>query len=126
MLVQAYIKGDGTIAVLDSDVCKVFDRAGRLTSDNVALTPDIVRGKSLYKAISILSSKGVVEIALFDEGDIRKYKGDYDITVNLINLGGYIRRIQTKGKIKDMNYTQMIFLYNSNENLDNIMRKVVK
>ena len=42
-----------------------------------------------------------------------------------MNIGGFIRRIQTKGVSGDVKYTQMVFLYNNDENLEEIMRKVV-
>lgn len=125
MLVQAYIKGNDTVAVIDSDMCKIFDRSGRILNDNAPLTPDIVMGRDVYKAISVLSSSTEVEIALFDEAEVRKYKGDSNTVFSLMSVGGFIRRIQTKGVSNGIKYTQMIFLYSCDKDLEEIMRKVV-
>lgn len=125
MFVQAYIGGNDYISVIDNKICKVFDRSGRVDKENTPITPSILNGKSLYKAISILSSSNTVEIALFDEGDVRKYKGTSDTVFSLMKTGGFIRRLQTKGVHGGVKYTQMIFLYSVDKDLNDILRKAV-
>lgn len=127
MLIQAYIKGDGSITVKENDRGYFFDNTGRFVKQD-ALTSDVVKGKRLYKAISVLSSCGDVEVAVFDDStDIKKYKGDLSTVTKLaMDERGYIKRIQMTGVFADIRFTQMVFIYDLDKNLDKIIERNVK
>ena len=100
---------DADFALIDGDTVRLFDMAGLFMRDTT-LDTNILTRRQVYKAISVLSSNGVVELCLFDESNEKKLS-DLTAIERIIQKGGYFKRVQLNGTVQGIRYRQMVFVY---------------
>lgn len=114
---------NGEFGVLEDDRLRLFDRVGNLVNDNAQITTDIIKRKSIYQAISILNSGGICEAITLSNNILNRYNCDSDIWLKLIEKQGFFKRLQLKGVESNVRYTQMIFIYQTGINIDNLLQE---
>lgn len=110
---------DGSVAIKDGDTIRKFDKFGNDVSKSLSMKD--MSGFVPFKAVSILTSLGTVQVGVFDtESEMVEYEGTLNTLMNLISRGGFIRRVMCKGIDNGISYTQIIFLYSQDCNLGDI------
>lgn len=115
-MVEGCILPDKTFAILDGDSCYIFDMVGRFKSKG-DITANVIMNKKQYKAISVLSCSGDVEIAVFDSDGVFKKTGNSQSAMTLLSQRGFVRRLQRSGTEQGIKFTQMVFIYNTDVNV---------
>lgn len=107
-MILASITKDG-VTIIDGDIAKKWDNFG-----NEVSTVDVkdISSAEPYKAISVLTSMGESEIAVYDNQH-HVFKGDSSSVITINSKGMFLRRLRSKGRHEGVSYTQTIFLYGS-------------
>lgn len=101
---------DGCI-VCDDGVLYKFDIGGRFVSGNL---PIAQYGSNLVdvNAVSLLSSSGKSDIAVFDSTGVTHVAGDAIGSMpKFVKAGGFIRMLTKTGVENNLRYTQTVFIY---------------
>lgn len=114
MLRGKFLSNRGT-AIIENGIVRIFDLGGRYIGIDDCMHKHL-SGLQNFSYISVLSSKGGVDIALFENDTMKRYSCDSDAgqIVMSVQLNGGLLRILNKPE-KDHN--QIIFLYKEGTNL---------
>lgn len=111
-MIHAKIGHDG-VTIADETIAKKWDNFGAEMGAVPAVDLNSVRP---YKAISVLTSCGEVEIGVFDTRNTTM-KGSLDSVSKLSMSGGFRRMLPLRGKHEGVAYTQTIFIYDADFDL---------
>lgn len=115
-MIVAIQRSNGNIIVQDNNKYIMFDNLGKAVTCNPDLTSADLANKQYYKALSVLSSGGVVQVGVFDNETTYK-EGTLSTAMNLSMKRGYIRRLILSGTEGGISYTQTIFIYHKETDL---------
>lgn len=113
MLRVKMLTGNET-CIFDDGKTYIFNRAGNCYIEDGGLLPKYTSGMLSLPIISILSSSGKVEIALFENDNMRKFSTNFDSSKCLMGIcskGGHIKMLTRSGKHEDILFNQMILVY---------------
>ena len=115
-MIIGILRRNKNIVVQDGEKYMEFDMYGKQVMPMLPLTPADLGNKQQYKAISVLTSSGEVEVCFFDNENTC-IKGTLNTTMNLLTKRGHFRMLTLKGTEQGISFTQAIFLYNKDMNL---------
>lgn len=109
-------KTNKNLIIQDNDKFVEFDMFGKVVSLSPNVTPADLGRKQLFKAISVLSSNGVVHVGVFDNENTFR-DGSLSTMMNLSMKRGYFKRLMLTSTESGISYTQTIFLYTKETDL---------
>lgn len=102
----------GKYCIIENKDVYLFDKTGNCIQEKVCLSPEYLNGSLEMNYISILSTSGGTEVAVFNK-DMTKYKSDISsqdcvmLVYNSINFLCFLRR---NGEVEGVKFTQAIFV----------------
>lgn len=115
-MIIGILRRNKNIVVQDGEKYMEFDMYGKQVTSMQPLTSADLGNKQQYKAISVLTSNGEVEVCVFDNENTF-LKGTLNTTMNLLMKRGHFRMLTLKGTEQCISFTQVIFLYNKDMDL---------
>jgi hypothetical protein len=114
MLRGKFLTNRGT-AIIENGTVHLFDLGGRYVGIDDCMNKHL-SGLQNFSYISILSSKGGVDIALFEKDTMKRYSCDSDASqiAMRVQLNGGLLRILNK---PEKEHNQIIFLYKEGTDL---------
>ena len=95
----------------------VYDRTGHEVG-SLPLNTRLTMKKTLYNALSIVTSNGSLELAVFTQGRILRYSthesNRMDVVRRIIAQGKFFKTLTRRGQVGNLRYSQMIWVYMSN------------
>lgn len=119
-MIRVKILKDNGIAIIENGLVNVFDKGGRLIKEDAGLIPQYTSGMTELPIISVLSSNGKVEIALFDKDDMTLCVTDEEalqVAMRIQMNGKIVRMLRRDGKVENIRFNQLILVYAEGTNL---------
>lgn len=119
-MILCSFNSDGSVAIKDGNIINKFDKFGMFHPNGITMKD--ISNFSPYKVISVLTSCGEVTVGLFDESDyVAETQGNFNTVMNITEKGGYLRRVIRKGIEDGVSFTQVIFIYQKDFNLQGVI-----
>lgn len=120
-MIYAKILRNRNTVVVEGGSAYLFDIGGVCIGESLPLLPEYMDSLVCFEIISIVSSGERVEVALFSEAGLRKkYLSELDSVMCGMFIqkeGGYLRVLRRSGKLEDVRYNQVLFLYRNGTDL---------
>lgn len=118
-MIRVKVFANGDIAIFDEGMGYLFDRTGRLIQENLPKIPKYTDGLSNLPIVSVLSSSGSAEVAVFVNDNMEILPSSTPVSslvLNIQKIGGFLRMLTRTGVKDGVNYNQMVFIYRAEIN----------
>lgn len=128
-MVKAKFITRNDICIIDNGRSYIFNSLGKCISEDAGLLPKYTDGVLALPILSILSSCGCVEIALFnfDGVSMRRYSTKLDSVSCAIatnSYGKFLRMLRREGRCGNKSFNQLLFVYNEDTSSDDLILKL--
>lgn len=112
------------VYIIDGDNIVKFDSFGECIGENIMRTPDVTNNMQNLPVMSVLSSNGKVEVALFKDDIMTRYDCKLkatDIMAKMMSIRGYARMLKRNGTQETIKFNQLIYIFPAGYNFNTLM-----
>lgn len=125
-MIRVKILPRNEVAIIENGKVVLFNNVGRCIQEDAGFVGKYMTGSLDLPIISLLSSNGVLDVAMFEEGqEMKRFKSSLDsmqCAMKLQMQGGFIRMLRRDGEQDGIRYNQLLFIYKENTNLEEILQ----
>lgn len=110
-MVSVFNSPDRGLVIKDDNKFYKFDRFGKLVTKEHQLLRQELNNHVQYQCVSVLNANGSVEVAFFGKEGKETIESKFMASMNILNLGGYVRRLSYASEEGGIGYTQTLYLY---------------
>ena len=122
MLIRFKTTINNGVCIIDNSKAYIFNSFGDFEKEKEGLTPNELNGILNFPIISILSSGNNTDIFVHYTNDTEKVFNTKEKAIScatkLTSSGDFVRMLRKSGKIDNVMYNQIIFVYKENVNVD--------
>lgn len=119
---------DNEICIIDNGKSYLFSNIGKCIKEDVGNLSTYMTGALDLPIISILSSNGVVDIAISEcNQELKRYTTTLDsmsCAMKVQMAGNFIRLLRRDGKQDNIAFNQLLFIYKEGTNLSSILQSI--
>lgn len=124
-MINMYSSADRGTTLEDGNKRVKFNMFGKAVAEGHTLTLNELRTKCECQAVSVLTANGETEVAIFGRGGTEILQGDIQSHMVIMQAGGYLRRFSNEGEQNGIKFTQIIYTYDKDANLEGV-RQCIK